>query len=197
MRTITILAAVATLASATLLPAQGAGERTARPARPGAPGAMRGPMGRGGPMMADRALLRGITLDESQRARLQEQRKAAVETMKEQRGKERPNVDALREARAKGDTAALRRLRAAGEAQFEARRKQHLASLRSILTSEQQKVFDANVARLAVLPRHRLPLGGVQRVDRRDGQHPHEVREQLGVEHAPRIRRHHGQRFVM
>ena len=85
-------------------------------------------------------LLKGITLTADQKARLKELRK-----------NEKPNdqvkkamADA-RAARQRGDTAAARAQMQALRPQMEQARERQLAAMRSILTSDQQKQFDANV----------------------------------------------------
>ena len=86
-------------------------------------------------------LFKGITLTADQKARLQELRKS-----------EKPNdqfrkaMEEARAARQRGDTAAARAKMEALRPQFEQARERQFAAMRSILTPEQQKQFDANVA---------------------------------------------------
>lgn len=86
-------------------------------------------------------LLKGITLTPDQKARLKELRK-----------NEKPNPElrtAMQEARAlrqKGDTAGARAKMQALRPQMEAQRERQFAAMRSVLTPEQQKQFDANAA---------------------------------------------------
>ena len=86
-------------------------------------------------------LFKNITLTADQKARLQELRK-----------NEKPNDDVrkameeIRAARQRGDTAGARAKMQALRPQMEQARERQFAAMRSILTSEQQKQFDANVA---------------------------------------------------
>jgi Spy/CpxP family protein refolding chaperone len=88
-----------------------------------------------------RELLKGIALTADQKTRLQEMRK-----------NEKPNAQlrkamaAVRAARQRGDTAAARAQMQALRPQWEQQREREVAAIRSILTPEQQKQFDANVA---------------------------------------------------
>jgi Spy/CpxP family protein refolding chaperone len=86
-------------------------------------------------------LLKGINLTADQKARLKELRK-----------NDKPNeqfrkamADA-RAARQRGDTAAARAQMKALRPQMEQERAQQMSAIRSILTPDQQKQFDANVA---------------------------------------------------
>src|SRR4051812_14621621 len=86
-------------------------------------------------------LLKGITLTADQKTRLKDLRKA-----------EKPNdevkkaMENARAARQRGDTAAARAQMQALRPQMEQARERQVAAMRSILTSEQQKQFDANIA---------------------------------------------------
>ena len=86
-------------------------------------------------------LLKGITLTADQKAKLKDLRKA-----------EKPNdefkkaMENARAARQRGDTAAARAQMQALRPQMEQARERQVAAIRSILTPEQQKQFDANVA---------------------------------------------------
>ena len=86
-------------------------------------------------------LLKGITLTADQKAKLQELRKS--EKPNEQFRKAMADARATRE---RGDTAAARAQMEALRPQMEQERQRHIAAMRGILTSEQQKQFDANVA---------------------------------------------------
>jgi hypothetical protein len=92
--------------------------------------------GRGGPQGL---LLRGITLSADQKARLQTLR---AEQRKEFE-KSRPQGEA-KAKRQRPDSTVV----AARRAEMEKRREQQFASLRSILTADQQVQFDKNVAEL-------------------------------------------------
>ena len=86
-------------------------------------------------------LLKGITLTADQKARLQELRK-----------NEKPNdqvkkaMEDARAARQRGDTAVARAQMQALRPQMEQARERQFAAMRSVLNSDQQKQFDANVA---------------------------------------------------
>jgi Spy/CpxP family protein refolding chaperone len=91
-------------------------------------------------------LLRGITLTDAQKNQFKELRTAEQAKMQANRAEMKKQVDAVREARQRGDTAAARAL---AERQRLARtqaREQHVAALRNILTAEQRVQFDKNVA---------------------------------------------------
>jgi Spy/CpxP family protein refolding chaperone len=91
------------------------------------------------------ALLKGITLSDAQKAQLKtirEQNKPSDA----QREQGRTAFEEARAARQKGDTAAARVALAKVRADREKESARHLTALRAILTSEQQKQFDANVA---------------------------------------------------
>ena len=127
MRKIVFLAAFAAVTSATTAFAQNGG--------PPGEGRGRGPGGRGG-MMADRVLLEGITLSEAQQAKLQEIRKADRERAEAQRGQQQgppPEMQAIREAREKGDTATANKLMAEQRAKMDERRDAQVAAIRAIL----------------------------------------------------------------
>lgn len=98
----------------------------------------------GGP---ERALLRGIKLTDAQKAQL----KTIFQNDREQRRANRPDSAAmaqLRAARQRGDTAAVRAQRQQLRASMEKNREQHIAQIRAILTADQQKQFDANLAEM-------------------------------------------------
>src|SRR2546423_5739765 len=88
-------------------------------------------------------LLKGITLTADQKARLQDLRK-----------NEKPNdqvkkaMEDARAARQRGDTAAARAQMQALRPQMEQQRERRFAAMRGILTADQQKQFDANLAQL-------------------------------------------------
>jgi Spy/CpxP family protein refolding chaperone len=100
---------------------------------------------RGGP---EGLLLKGITLSDAQKAKLQELRKSQRDEMKNSREANRSTFEAARAARQKGDTAAARAAFEQIRAQGEAQRAKHVAALRSVLTADQQKQLDANLAEL-------------------------------------------------
>jgi len=90
-------------------------------------------------------LLRGITLTDAQKAQLEQviARKKPTEAERKQLQAQREEMRALRQ---KGDTAALRTKFAALRARMEQERDRDLAAIRGVLTAEQQKQFDANLA---------------------------------------------------
>jgi Spy/CpxP family protein refolding chaperone len=116
----------------------------------GGPPGPRG-MGRGGPgggMMLDRVLFKDITLSDAQKAKLEELRIAEREKMRADSGRGRggENFEAIRTARQNGDTATANRLMAEQRAKMDEQRDVRIATLRTILTSDQVAQFDANVA---------------------------------------------------
>ena len=149
MKKLVLMAAFAAFASATVAAAQDPGPPPGAPGR--GPGG-RGPGGRGpgGPMMMDRMLLRGITLTDAQQAQLKALRDADRQKMEAERGngQGRQEMDAIRAAREKGDTATAKRLMDAQRAKMNARRDEQVAAIRAILTGDQVATFDANVAEM-------------------------------------------------
>jgi protein CpxP len=99
--------------------------------------------GAGGP---EGALLKGITLTDAQKTQLEALRKE----QRAERQKTREQFGAVmkeaRDARQRGDTATARAKMEQVRAEMEKRREHQVASLRSILTPDQQKQLDANVA---------------------------------------------------
>jgi Spy/CpxP family protein refolding chaperone len=153
MRKIALLAAFAAITSATTVFAQNGGPPEGR--RGGGPG------GRGG-MMADRALLEGITLSEAQQAKLQDIRKAERDRMEAQRGQQQgppPEMEAIRAAREKGDTVTVNKLMAEQRAKMNARQDEQIAAIRAILTSDQVAQFETNVAALKKRQAEMGPMG--------------------------------------
>jgi Spy/CpxP family protein refolding chaperone len=92
------------------------------------------------------ALLKGINLTDAQKSRLEAIRKEHRSAMKN----DREHFDAvrkeIRDARERGDTATARAKMAEVRTQMERQREQQIATLRTILTPEQQKQLDANGA---------------------------------------------------
>ena len=110
------------------------GERGDRGAR------RRGP---GGP---DGALLKGITLTDAQKTRLQELRKENRSEMEKTREQFGAVMKEARDARQRGDTVTARAKMEQVRAQMDKQRERQIASLRTVLTAEQQKQRDATVA---------------------------------------------------
>lgn len=98
---------------------------------------------RGGP---DGMLLKGINLTDAQKNRLQAIRKEQEPEMKKTREQFGAVMKEAREARERGDTATARAKMDQVRTQMERRRDQQVATLRTILTAEQQKQLDANIA---------------------------------------------------
>ena len=153
MNKMTVIAALATLAGAGALHAQAT--QPQQPRQHAEDG--RGPGGRRGGGM-DRMLLKGITLTDAQKAKLQELHQAERSKMEAngQRG-QNPEFQAIREARQKGDTATANRLMQAARAKMEAQRDEQFKVIRALLTPEQAKQFDANVAEMK---QHQGQFGG-------------------------------------
>jgi Spy/CpxP family protein refolding chaperone len=92
-------------------------------------------------------LLRGIALSDAEKAQIKAVRTKYGAEAKSLRESMRPAMQELRTARQKHDSAAVKAAweRAAGERQkLQALRQQERAEIRSALTPEHQKVFDAN-----------------------------------------------------
>ena len=107
--------------------------------------------GRGGPAMMDQMLLKNITLTDAQKTQLEKVRESERASMQSDGGR-RADFDAMRKARQSGDTAAARKLMAEQRTRMEAHLTAHTAAIRSILTPDQQKQLDANVAELKKHP---------------------------------------------
>jgi len=106
--------------------------------------------GRGGPgrMGPGGLLLKDITLTEAQRTQLAALAKTQREQMQSAREKNRGQMDDLKAARQRGDTAAVRKAFEARRAEMERERAQHVAAIRNVLTADQRVQFDKNVAEL-------------------------------------------------
>ena len=142
MRKMMMVAAFAAMASATALHAQGN------------PGGRRGGMGMRGGGMMDAELLKGITLNDAQKAKLEQIREAERAKMEAAggRGGGRAEMDSVRAARERGDTATASRLMAEQRLKMDARREAQITAIRGILTPDQLPQFDANVAELKKRP---------------------------------------------
>lgn len=107
---------------------------------------MRGEGRRGTP---DGQLLKGIDLNEGQRAQIAQLRKTHYDAMDPNRGAKRgAQMDELRAARQRGDTAAVRVIMQRHRQAMELERAQYIAAIRNILTVEQRVRFDRNVVEL-------------------------------------------------
>jgi len=105
--------------------------------------------GRRGPRDPMRALLRGIDLSQGQREQVKAINERYASQLQELRKGNRPDMEKMRAAREKGDTAAMRAARQ--EMASERQRsltvtQQASAEVRAVLTADQQKTFDANRA---------------------------------------------------
>ena len=98
--------------------------------------------GRGGGL--EQMLLKGITLSEQQKTRIQALHKA--DSANGSREQFRKAMTEAREARERGDTVTAKARMSEVRKQMDAQREQRIASLRSVLNADQQKQFDANLA---------------------------------------------------
>jgi protein CpxP len=104
--------------------------------------------GRGGPGGPRGLLLKDITLSDAQKAQLKQLHESRRETMKAGREQKREQVEQLRAARERGDTAAVRATMERNRQVMEQARAQELAAIRNILTAEQRVQFDKNVTEM-------------------------------------------------
>jgi Spy/CpxP family protein refolding chaperone len=98
-----------------------------------------------------RALLRGITLSDAEKANLKTIRAQYAAQTKLLHEQFKPQHEAMRTARKSGDTAAVRALMQKAQAQHEQVKQLMLAQrndIRSALTTANQAKFDENVARI-------------------------------------------------
>jgi Spy/CpxP family protein refolding chaperone len=98
---------------------------------------------RGGP---EGALLKGINLTDAQKTQLKALRKEHEPEMKKTREQFSAVMKEAREARQRGDTTTARAKMEQVRSQMDQQREHQIAALRTILTAEQQKQLDANVA---------------------------------------------------
>jgi len=94
-------------------------------------------------------LFKGITLSDAEKANLKVVRQKYAAQMKATREQAKPDMQAMRDARQRGDTAALKALWQKGTAQRAQTNQVMLAErneLRAALTPANQAKFDANVA---------------------------------------------------
>jgi len=100
--------------------------------------------------MMDAELLKGITLSDAQKAKLEQIREAERAKMQAEggRGGGRAEMDSIRAARQRGDTALAQKLMAEQRAKMDVRRDTQITAIRGILTADQLPQFDANVAEL-------------------------------------------------
>ena len=112
-------------------------------------------------------LLKGITLSPEQKAKLKALRKDEQSTAS--REQFRKAMADVRAARQRGDTAAAKAQMKALREQMQRTQEQRVASIRSILTPEQQKTFDANLAQW----KERVAQRRADHKDSRDGRSNH------------------------
>jgi Spy/CpxP family protein refolding chaperone len=98
--------------------------------------------------MMEHALLKNITLSDAQKAKLEQLQKSERASMTADSGARRTEFEAMRKARQSGDTAAANRLMLEQRAKMDQRFAVHTAAIRGILTADQQKQLDANVAEM-------------------------------------------------
>lgn len=94
-------------------------------------------------------LMKGITLSDAEKANLKAVHAKYASQMKAMREQSKPDMQAIRDARQRGDTAALKALWQKGAAAREQNKQVMLAErsdLRAALTPANQTKFDANVA---------------------------------------------------
>ncbi|WP_284348340.1 Spy/CpxP family protein refolding chaperone [Roseisolibacter agri] len=128
--------------------------------------------GRGGPGGPGSMLLRGITLTDAQKQQLQALRPARGGQNDAAREQTRKLMDEARAARQRGDTAAANARFTQLRTQMQQQRDRDVAAMRNVLTAEQRKQFDANVAELKQREQDRPQERGFGRGGRggRDGQ---------------------------
>ena len=116
-------------------------------------------MRRGGPG-GDGALLKGITLTDAQKTRIKALRKEQEPEMKKSREQFGAVMKEARDARQRGDTVTARAKMDQVRTGMGAQRTRQVASLRTVLTAEQQKQLDANVAEMKKRGDERGEKGG-------------------------------------
>ena len=103
-------------------------------------------------MRAERGLFRGIKLSDAEKAKIKDIHSKYATQSKSLREQMKPAMQEARAARQKGDTAAARAVLAKNKATFDKLaelRKSEQAEIRSALTPENQKLYDANVQKFA------------------------------------------------
>jgi Spy/CpxP family protein refolding chaperone len=98
--------------------------------------------------MREHALLKNITLTSAQKSKLEQVQKSERASMTADSGARRAEFDAMRTARQSGDTATAHRLMLEQRTKMDQRFAAHSSAVREILTPDQQKQFDANVAEM-------------------------------------------------
>lgn len=107
------------------------------------------------------ALLKGITLTDAQKTQLKALRPQGGRDSVD-RTVQRATMEKIREARQRGDTVTAKALMQEARVKMQREQEQHVAQIRRILTADQQKQFDANVAEMKqrMAQRGDKPLGG-------------------------------------
>jgi Spy/CpxP family protein refolding chaperone len=104
-----------------------------------------------------RSALRGVKPTDAQKAQIKAINEKYKPQFKSFRDAMKPAMDEAKAARQRGDTAAVRAAFAKTEstrAQVQALRAQESAEIRAVLTPDQQKTFDANVAKMKTRDEH-------------------------------------------
>lgn len=134
---------------------------------------------RGAGMHARKALFEGMTLSTAEKANLKAVRTKYASQMKTLRQQEKPQFEAIRAARQRGDTAAAKQLRAQMRTQSTAQRaqtkkllEQERNDLRAALTPANQTKFDANVAKMKQRVAERAQKFGARRGARNGADRP-------------------------
>jgi|SRR5690348_4096845 len=118
---------------------------------------------RGGRRGPGEQLLKGIALSPDQKAKLQELRRD--EKNNASREQFRKAMADARSARQRGDTAAAKAQMKALRGQMEQAQERRVAAIRSVLTPDQQRQFDANLAQW----KERVAQRRAEHKDGRDG----------------------------
>lgn len=119
-----------------------------------APQGGRQAMGRGmeGRRGGERGVMRGLKLSDAEKAKVKEIRTRQIAENKSLRESMKPTMQEAKALRQKGDTAGLRALwekNKAGRDQMQALQVRQQAEIRTALSPENQKLFDANVQQQA------------------------------------------------
>ncbi len=119
-----------------------------------APQGGRQAMGRGmeGGRGGERGVMRGLKLSDAEKAKVKEIRTRQIAENKSLRESMKPTMQEAKALRQKGDTAGLRALwekNKAGRDQMQALQVRQQAEIRTALSPENQKLFDANVQQQA------------------------------------------------
>jgi Spy/CpxP family protein refolding chaperone len=159
------LFALVVAASATVAATAGAqstapanGQRIERSKSDSARWKARGAKGHGREAMGPgRSALRGVKPTDAQKAQIKAINEKYQPQFKSFRDAMKPAMDEAKAARQRGDTAAARAAFAKTEStrtQAQALRAQESAEIRAVLTPDQQKTFDANVAKMKTRGEH-------------------------------------------